>query len=81
MKNKPRKSKPTFKQAIKGGLADKKNPSDFNKKQLEAGIKVEMEHTSSKKIAKEIAMDHLTEDPKYYTKLKKIESKKNKKKK
>lgn len=45
------------------------------KKQLEMGIKVEMEHTDSKEKAHEIAMDHLWEDPSYYTKLKKIEAK------
>ena len=28
-----------------------------------------MEHTDDKTMAEEIAMDHLTEDPKYYTKL------------
>lgn len=33
-----------------------------------------MEHTGSKSIAKEIAMDHLFEDPKYYTKLKQVEN-------
>jgi len=44
-------------------------------KQLEMGMKVEMEHTDSKEKAKEIAMDHLWEDPSYYTKLKKIEAK------
>jgi len=43
------------------------------KKQLEKGIKVEMEHTTSKEVAKEIAMDHLWEDPKYYNKLASIE--------
>ena len=32
-----------------------------------------MEHTTSKSIAKEIAMDHLWEDPKYYDKLSSIE--------
>ncbi len=45
------------------------------KKQLEMGMKVEMEHTDSKDKAKEIAMDHLWADPSYYTKLKKIEAK------
>lgn len=40
------------------------------KKQLHMGLGVEMEHTDDKKVAKEIAMDHLWEDPKYYTKLK-----------
>jgi len=43
-------------------------------KQLNIGMKEEMEHTNDKRIAKEIAMDHLSEDPTYYTKLKKIEA-------
>ncbi len=38
-------------------------------------MKVEMEHTKDKQRAKEIAMDHLFEDPKYYDKLEKIETK------
>lgn len=38
--------------------------------QLDMGIKVELEHTSDRKIAREIALDHLSEDPNYYTKLK-----------
>jgi len=58
---------------IPGGLADNKRPSDFDPEQLAAGIKVELEHTSDPKIALEIAMDHLTEDPNYYIKLKTIE--------
>lgn len=62
-----------FKDKIKGGLADASKPSDFEGPQLEKGIKVEMEHTNSKQMAKEIAMDHLTEDPKYYDKLEKME--------
>lgn len=45
------------------------------KKELAKGIKIEMEHTEDKKIAKEIALDHLYEDPNYYSKLKKIEKK------
>lgn len=39
------------------------------------GIKVEMEHTSDPDIAKEIALDHLTEDPEYYTHLAEMEEK------
>jgi hypothetical protein len=42
------------------------------KKELLMGIEVEKEHTSSEKMASRIAMDHLTEDPIYYSKLKKI---------
>jgi hypothetical protein len=45
------------------------------KTQLNKGIKVEMEHTKDRVKAKEITMDHLFEDPKYYDKLSKIESK------
>ena len=45
------------------------------KKELEMGMKVEMEHTKDKAKAKEIAMDHLWENPSYYTKLKKVETK------
>lgn len=41
--------------------------------QLVKGIKVEMEHTTDKDIAREIALDHLKEDPKYYDKLAKVE--------
>ena len=38
-------------------------------KQLEKGIKVEKEHTKDEIKAAKIALDHLKEDPKYYTKL------------
>lgn len=68
---------------IPGGLAKGKTINDivkkYNstldivKKQLKKGIKVELEHTTSKEIALEIAMDHLWEDLHYYDKLKKIE--------
>ena len=46
---------------------------DIIKKALAKGIKTELEHTTSKEIAKEIAMDHVYEDLKYYDKLKKLE--------
>lgn len=36
-------------------------------KELEIGVGVEMEHTKSKKIAKEITMDHIFEFPDYYS--------------
>ena len=39
-------------------------------KQLDIGIKSEKEHTSNYDTAKEIALDHLSEDPHYYSKLK-----------
>jgi len=61
------------KDQIPGGLGDKKSPKDFDKDQIAKGIKVEMEHTKDRDLAREIAMDHLTEDPHYYTKLETIE--------
>ena len=47
---------------------------DQVKDQLKMGMKVEKEHTDSHKEAVKIAMDHLVEDPEYYTKLKKMEN-------
>jgi len=41
-------------------------------KELKKGIEIEKEHTPSEKKAKTIAKDHLIENPKYYTKLKKV---------
>jgi hypothetical protein len=67
------------KELIIGGLADNKPDSLFDKKQLAAGIKVEMEHTNNPKLAKEIAKDHLTEDKQYYTHLAEMEKKHQKK--
>jgi len=60
---------------IKGGKSDKMKVSDFPRKAIEQGIKVELEHTNNVNIALEIVMDHLSEDKKYYDKLKKMESK------
>jgi hypothetical protein len=69
---------------LEGGMADKKTVEDIAKKHkldvevikkhLNDGIKVEMEHTNLKTKAKEIAMDHIFEDPKYYDKLSKMET-------
>jgi predicted nucleotidyltransferase len=66
---------------MKGGKADKLTLPQIAKKhgvpiedlmsQFKLGVKTEMEHTDNKKQAKEIASDHLAENPKYYTKLKK----------
>jgi len=45
------------------------------KSQFEKGLKVEKEHTKDVSKATEIVMDHLSEDPNYYSKLKKIKKK------
>jgi len=42
---------------------------DVDKEELKKGIKVEKEHTTDTKTATRIALAHLSEDPKYYTKL------------
>lgn len=42
--------------------------------QLNKGIQVELEHTSDKSTAREIALDHLAELPDYYTRLSDMES-------
>jgi len=53
-----------------GGKGDELSPSQIDQEELEKGIKVEMEHTHDADLAKEIAMDHLAEDPHYYSHLK-----------
>jgi hypothetical protein len=52
-----------------------KVPVSTIKKQIKMGKKVETEHGVNMKKAKRIAMDHLAENPKYYTKLKKAKLK------
>ena len=62
---------------FKGGEADKMSPKDLAEKhnvdvkeienEIKVGTKIEMEHTDSEKIAKEIAMDHIAEFADYYT--------------
>jgi len=55
--------------SLTGGVGDTTAPKNINTKELSIGVQVEMEHTNDDKIATEIAMDHLTEDPEYYSKL------------
>lgn len=52
---------------LEGGLADDKSAKEFDPEQIKLGLKVEMEHTDDPMVAIEIAMDHLMEDPEYYT--------------
>jgi hypothetical protein len=42
--------------------------------QLELGREMEAEHTTIERYAEEIALDHLLEDPEYYTKLMEMEN-------
>jgi hypothetical protein len=57
----------------KGYYDTKQFATEYIKKKLQQGIKVEMEHTTDVRMAAEIAMDHLWEDLKYYDKLASIE--------
>jgi hypothetical protein len=58
-----------FPDQLHGGKADGRDPSEFDPKELEKGARHEMEHTDDPAVAMEIAMDHLTEDPHYYSDL------------
>lgn len=68
---------------IPGGLAKGLSLSDIAKKhkvsdseianEFKKGYTTEREHTTDSDVAKEIALDHLFEDPKYYTKLSSVE--------
>jgi len=53
------------------GLYKKGDKLKYDPKELEMGIQIELEHADDKEAAKQIALDHLMEDPKYYSKLKK----------
>jgi len=46
------------------------NPNSIHPQELRMGIKVELEHTDDLDKAKKIALDHLAENPFYYTALK-----------
>lgn len=56
--------------ANKNNNMNKKEQPDLST-ELEMGEKEELEHTDDPKVAHKIATDHLKEDPKYYSKLKK----------
>lgn len=49
-----------------GGVADNMTPELFDQEQLAIGTMLELEHTDDPELAREIAMDHLAEDPDYY---------------
>lgn len=65
------KTQISFEDAI--GKHERVNPDIFDQKQLSLGKKIEHEHTSKTKEAVEIAKDHLSEIPDYYTRLMRME--------
>jgi hypothetical protein len=60
--------------ALSSGMGRGYPDSYFDPQQLATGIKIEMEHTSDRAIAKEIAKDHLIEFPDYYISLLEMET-------
>ena len=54
---------------LAGGAADNMPDSVFPEKELAKGKEHELEHADNKRIAKEIAKDHLAERTDYYTAL------------
>lgn len=61
------------KEFLVGGRGDNMPDWHFKKRQLDMGISEEMEHTKSRRVAKEIAKDHLADIPDYYSRLNKME--------
>jgi len=59
---------------LKGGRGDGKQDVEFDPKELAMGVAIEREHTNNTLTAKEIAKDHLSEIPDYYTRLKNMEA-------
>lgn len=59
---------------LRGGKSQGLDPSSVDPEQLAAGIEVEAEHTDDPATRKKIALDHLAEDPEYYSKLQQMES-------
>jgi len=62
-----------FKDKIPGGSADGKAITNYDLKQLLAGIKSERDHTKDNLLALELAMDHLEYIADYYTRLARME--------
>lgn len=59
---------------LKGVGKHQDDPDDkFDSQEMIRGIKVELEHTDSRAIAKEITKDHLAECPDYYRRLEVME--------
>jgi 8-oxo-dGTP pyrophosphatase MutT (NUDIX family) len=61
------------KDLLPGGEADNCPDREFSPKALAEGAEHEHEHTRNNQIAKEIAKDHLSEDPAYYEKIREVE--------
>jgi len=52
-----------------GGKGDKHSYKEFDQREIQIGIRVESEHVSDLDQILEIVVDHLTDNPTYYSKL------------
>lgn len=50
-----------------GGKGDHTDPETLDQDQLQVGTLVQLQHTNNKQFARQIAIDHLTQYPTYYT--------------
>ena len=68
---------PYLNPSLPDGVAKRKGitAADVDPRELARGTEHELEHTTSRKIARQIALDHLAEDPRYYVKLERMERK------
>ena len=64
-----------YKLKKQGKYVEGKTKLNPDPKEVAIGMKVETEHTNDKATAKQITLDHLVEDSKYYTHLKEMEKK------
>lgn len=55
------------------GKHDDTTDAHYDPHELAMGVEAELEHTNDKRTAKNIAKDHLSELPDYYSRLKKME--------
>jgi hypothetical protein len=62
-----------FKENLTGGVADGKAITAYDLDELLTGMKFELEHTSDRFVALELAMDHLERIPNYYSRLRRLE--------
>jgi len=61
---------------LRGGAAERLGVTerDVSPTELHLGQRHEMEHTDDPSVARQIALDHLAEDPRYYSELIRLKS-------
>jgi hypothetical protein len=58
---------------LRGGKSQGLDPNSVDPEQLQMGIDIESEHSDDPTTRKKIALDHLAENPQYYTMLQQVE--------